>query len=928
MESNRISIRKVLRRNFREIIFVFLAFALMTAAAYFSVGRIIRERLLDRSEEMIYTAEANVRAGLSEAEAILLNTCHLVQGMTEQDASMQEILDYLTITTEWVRQRDHGLFCYNGIYGYINGEFYDSMGFTGGDYSYHAQSWYQVAVQSGAEVGYTAPYKDACTGETIVSAVRNIFNADGRIIGILTIDIEISWLTEYVSSLAAASGGYGILINQDMTLMAYPDSELIGLQLQDLGGTYELIVRILRSGNDVLARRTEDAKGRSAIVFFTRIFNGWYVGIAVPYFQFFRDLYISALILVILGLGLSLALCYLLLRLSAARMRADEENRYKSSFLASMSHEIRTPMNAITGMAELLLREQLSEEAHSYAKDIKQAGTNLLSIINDILDFSKVEAGKLEIIPAKYLFSSLVNDTINIIRIRLTGKPIQFYTDIDANIPNGLIGDIVRIRQIFINLLSNAVKYTEQGSVTFSVKVEKIIDDQVWLKARISDTGMGIKAEDQKRLFDDFVQLDTKKNRNIEGTGLGLAITRRLCIAMGGDISMESEYGKGSTFTVIIPQKIESIASYADAENMGTDAEGTGITKFTIPEARLLVVDDVPTNLKVAEGLLSPYRATVDTCDSGAESIKLIMKRNYDIVFMDHMMPDMDGIEVTAHIRAWEKEQRTGNGAMIPIIALTANALVGMRETFLQNGFSDFLSKPIEISKLDEIIDRWIPDKKKIKMSGDGLTGRENPSALCDIPGVDAKRGIATTGGTAEGYRTVLSMFRRDAEKRLPLFQTMPDTDTLPVFITQVHAIKSAASSIGANEVSGKAAELESAAVAGELAFIEKNLRTFAEQLAEVVKHISAAEMAHNERVQNGKQPGKNVPPDFTLLRELEQALATGKASSDIFGILDKIEQMPLDSEYKGIFEKISYHVLMNEFDAAINTIGELKEKI
>jgi signal transduction histidine kinase/CheY-like chemotaxis protein len=529
-------------------------------------------------------------------------------------------------------------------------------------------------------------------------------------------------------------------------------------------------------------------------------------------------------------------------RLRELREEADTANRTKSNFLASMSHEIRTPMNAITGMAELLLRGELSGEARGYVQDIRQAGNNLISIINDILDFSKIEADKLEIIPVKYLLSSLINDTVNIIRMRLAEKPIRFFTNIDGNIPNGLFGDEVRLRQILLNLLSNAVKYTEKGNVSLSVTTEERAGKQVWLRVAVADTGKGITPEDQGKLFGDFVQVDTKKNRGIEETGLGLAITKRLCLLMGGDITVESEYGKGSTFTALIPQGVDSDVPFAavnepegkkvlvyegrkvyaesvcwslgnmrvpygmvantddftaalgreewsyvfsgyglyekikpvmervvfpggkppplalmvefgdepyipnarfislpvqslsiantlngSADTKGYFESSGSAARFSFPHARLLVVDDIATNLKVAEGLLAPYRAAVDTCLSGSQAVELAMRNEYDAIFMDHMMPEMDGIEAAAAIRAWEKEQQGKSGMgggpagspgqerpkEVPIIALTANAVSGMREMFIEKGFSDFLAKPIDVSKMDEILGRWIPKWKR-----------------------------------------------------------------------------------------------------------------------------------------------------------------------------------------------------------------------
>jgi len=429
---------------------------------------------------------------------------------------------------------------------------------------------------------------------------------------------------------------------------------------------------------------------------------------------------------------------------------AVQASRAKSDFLANMSHEIRTPMNAITGMAELLLRRNLPDDAQSEVRDIKKASSNLISIINDILDFSKIEAGKLEIIPVRYMLLSLVNDVVNIIRLRIMEKPIEFTSDIDNAIPNNLLGDEVRLRQIILNLLSNAAKFTDKGKIT--MKIEGIGDQvparspvpgtrslsspqPIYLRITVSDTGQGIKPEDQEKLFSAFMQVDTKRNRSLEGTGLGLAITKQLCVAMNGDITVTSEYGKGSEFTVIIPQYLDQASPFSTVGDSITiqnsiNSSAVGAVQFAIPQARILVVDDLATNLKVAEGLLAAYKATVETCLSGAEAIELVKSRakdgqGYDMVFMDHMMPEMDGIETTAAIRAWEANLTTkipnkdfSGQTSLPIIALTANAVSGMREMFLEKGFSDFLAKPIDVSKLDETLDRWIVHGKKEKVKG------------------------------------------------------------------------------------------------------------------------------------------------------------------------------------------------------------------
>ncbi|MDR3337573.1 MAG: response regulator, partial [Treponema sp.] len=375
-------------------------------------------------------------------------------------------------------------------------------------------------------------------------------------------------------------------------------------------------------------------------------------------------------------------------------LQSENANKAKSQFLSAMSHEIRTPMNAIIGISELVLREGTSLKVRDYVAQIKQAGVNLLAIINDILDFSKIESGKLDLNLMRYSLASLLNDVVTIIRVRLSEKSIQLKIDIDSSLPGILLGDEIRIRQILLNLLTNAVKYTREGHILFTVANGGVSgnvsgglgdSDTVMMKFEITDTGIGFKDTDIKNIFGNFVRFDTDKNLGIEGTGLGLSITDNLCRLMGGSISVKSVYGEGSTFTVSLPQKIldhEPLVCNTPRQEPLLTSSDT-IVSFTAPGARILIADDISSNLIVAEGLLAPYGMTIDCCGGGQDAVNLAKKNHYDLIFMDHLMPGMDGIKATGAIRA----EKTAN-PRLPIIALTANAVTGMKEMFLQNGFN------------------------------------------------------------------------------------------------------------------------------------------------------------------------------------------------------------------------------------------------
>jgi CheY-like chemotaxis protein len=509
--------------------------------------------------------------------------------------------------------------------------------------------------------------------------------------------------------------------------------------------------------------------------------------------------------------------------------------------------------------------------------------------------------------------ASLLNDALTIIQVRLQEKPVELISEIDPSLPAALEGDETRVRQILLNLLSNAVKYTGQGFVKFSAAGEKNGEGQIKLTFRVADSGIGIKPEDMEKLFGEFVRVDQSRNTSIEGSGLGLVIARNLCRAMGGDIYVESEYGKGSVFTASLVQIIAGEQMIGDIESKLNAAPQYEEVLFTAPGVRALLVDDIPTNLMVIKGLLAPYRMEVSACLNGREAIEFIGRERFDIVFMDHMMPEMNGIEATAAIRAMEGEYFQE----VPIIALTANAISGMREMFLQNGFNDYLAKPIEIPKLNQIMERWIDKKKRVKQR------LPLPAALetgLEIKGLDVNQGLYMTGGSMEGYLKVLDLYRQDAAQRLEALASLPQESDLPLFITQVHALKSASASIGAKALAEKAASLEAAGNRSDLSAISRELDEFRTALARLAHNIGLALPA-------AEACGGEAPMDRESLLRLQEALAAediGTADS----ILNVLKGKAFSRETARLVCDLADCLLLSDFRTAADITGQMLNKL
>ena len=475
---------------------------------------------------------------------------------------------------------------------------------------------------------------------------------------------------------------------------------------------YNNVLETIRT--DIGSMHIHNSKDEDCVIAYTPLtgLDSWFLVAYIPASELIVNRSIDWQILGIVTLGLMILLCFNLMillnfnrKLAVVAEAANQANEAKSYFLSTMSHDIRTPMNAIIGMNEMILRDSRDDVIAMYSENIKAAGNTLLGIINDILDFSKIEAGKMEIMEVDYNCASLLNDIVNMVQRKADEKNLDFRLDVDPDIPRCLHGDEIRIKQVITNILSNAVKYTKEGSVTFSIKSSECKDNSgyVMLHVSVEDTGIGIKKEDLDKLFVAFERIDEKKNRNIEGTGLGMAIAQSFLNMMGSRIQVESEYGKGSVFSFDLKQKVvqwEPLGEFDSAYKSFLRERQQYKVQFVAPDARVLVVDDNVINLKVFVNLLRETKIQIDTAESGDACLALYKQNSYDVIFLDHMMPDKDGIETIKEM----KECKDTLNAKTPIVCLTANAVSGMREMYINAGFDDYITKPIDTVKLENML--------------------------------------------------------------------------------------------------------------------------------------------------------------------------------------------------------------------------------
>lgn len=599
------------------------------------------------------------------------------------------------------------------------------------------------------------------------------------------------------------------------------------------------------------------------------------------------------------------------------RRQAEKASIAKSEFLANMSHEIRTPMNAIIGLNDIIMEECDDTEIYSHAKDVQSAAKNLLTIINDILDLSKVEAGKMELVYTDYYIKVLADEIMGMMDMAASQRGLILKYECDETLPCRYSGDEGRIKQILLNILSNAIKFTKKGYVRAYITGRPGANEgEELITFRVEDTGCGIREEDLSKIFEDFRQVDSKRNRSVEGTGLGLAIVKHLVELMDGTIEVESTYGEGTSFTITIPQKIVDPHPISEMPEI-TQAEQKITDAFTAPGVKVLIVDDNVINRKVARGFLKNYEFDLSEAESGPEAIDLVREIRYDIIFMDHMMPGMDGIEAAEIIRRDCGE----NGTAPVMVALTANVMEGMREHFLECGFQDFIAKPLDRRELNQLLLRWVPEKYRQGKEEEREFVPLDPAAF-RIDGVDMDAAMQYYSGDEGGFVDLLELYCMDGKRKTKLLQELADTDILRYQI-EVHGLKSASANIGAIDVSNMARAHEEAAAQGDREFISEQ---FPRLLAAYETLLASMEQFLEQRRQEDQKEKLPPLPRAEIREQMTAALTelehfrSRECAERVAGVL--LHELPEDVRER--LEQIREQLKLYEDDHAEELLRQL----
>jgi signal transduction histidine kinase/DNA-binding response OmpR family regulator len=840
-------------KPYLQVLFVIIAFTTLTWASYRFTDNIERGHLEKDTDTMMYSVESQLNSNLNEFKTMLGVVSENVSEKLKNDATFNCLIEYIANITDYGLNQAE-IMGFNGVFGIF--KVFGNQGFSGNapDFDWSsfepaARPWYIEAMAAEGEIAVTDPYLDADTGEYTVAFTRCLYDYDGNVSAIICIDFSLDRLYEIAIDNHASDVNYWMLLDNNLIIMSHPEEDFIGLPLSDTRGGIAELADELREERHITSRGISNYLEESKVITIRELDNGWYLGVITRTESYYSNLRNMQWFLTVFGsfstAGLSAVLITIHIAKTKIEKRRDalesiaykeqEANKQKSGFLANMSHEIRTPMNAILGIAEIQLQDEtLSAEAAAAFRRIYESGDLLINIINDILDLSKIEAGKFELVLNQYDMPSLINDTVQLNRLRYNSKPIEFIIHIDSNTPHDLYGDELRIKQIINNILSNAFKYTIKGKVEFSVSAfesnvtPKPGEECSVIVFEIRDTGQGMNEEQLQALFDDYSRFNTQINRAIVGTGLGMSITKQLIELMNGSINIESTVGEGSVFTVRIPQRRisgEVCGARLTQKLQNSDFHGSTTTAKTqflrdfMPYGSVLVVDDVESNIYVATGMLQPYGLNIERASNGSEVIALVESgKKYDVIFMDHMMPVMDGIEATRKLREM--------GYTNAIVALTANAIVGNADMFLDNGFNGFISKPIDSRELNLVLNDFVRDKKAKRITpAPARNGRKAGTAK--VSEELAKAVVKDIKHTIEVFNDVLNKINNGESL---------NKEDLPLYTTTAHGLKSALLNIKESELSAEAVSLEKAGEKQDIELIKQITPPFIEHLHSLIK--------------------------------------------------------------------------------------------
>ncbi|MCL2636799.1 MAG: response regulator [Oscillospiraceae bacterium] len=687
---------KKIKSLYIQIAFVLLAFITMVALSYSFMREIVYEHIVNHANNTIEAEHIMVETVISESKLTFHGFSSTVNDMILQGYSFSALEAYIKTLCEYLMIETAAPDDFGYVYGWfktLDGEegFISGIDWIpGADYVPQERPWFIAAVAANGGIAEEEPYPDARTGELVYSFSRALFCDDGELIGVASIDVPLQSVADDIVEASSGQGGYGMLASGDFIILSHPNPEYVGMSMRDPNFPAWAMTEELERIGKVFEYEMMSFKGEESLAFFQRLPNGWYLGFVTPKAQYFNDVTTMAVTLTITGALLALVLILILIYIDRMREKADYENKQKSAFLANMSHEIRTPMNAIIGMTIIGKAASDAQRMMYCFEKIENASQHLLGVINDVLDMSKIEANKFELSYEEFNFEKMLQRVINIVGFRATERKQELTVFIDKSIPRRLIGDDNRIAQVITNLLGNAVKFTpEEGSIKLDTRFVALEDGVYTIRVTITDTGIGITPEQQQKLFQSFQQAESNTTRKFGGTGLGLAISKRIVEMMGGTIEVESEVGKGSSFSFTF-QAERGTKKSANLSEIGVNWNNVSI----------MAVDDDVEILDYFVDVMQGFGTSCDTAKSGMEALSLIGQNGmYDIYFVDWKMPGMDGLALAQEIKA--KSEKPDNTV---VIMISAAEWCDIADEAKAAGVDRFLSKPLFPSAIADAI--------------------------------------------------------------------------------------------------------------------------------------------------------------------------------------------------------------------------------